>query len=141
MGFWIVPFTWPLAITMTTIFVSVSIPLAIMLVFMTEVLQVNIDLQMPAVPSKPNMCFDSNTLLKMADGSSKKIINICVGDILEKNNMVTAKLVLDATNVQMYNLHNVIVSGCHPVKYDSSLSSLNSLTELLKGSGIYISLS
>ena len=118
MGFWIVPFTWPLAITMTTIFVSVSIPLAIMLVFMTEVLNVNIDLEMPAVPSKPNMCFDPNTLLKMEDGSTKKIIDIRLGDVLEKNNIVTAKFVLDAANVQMYNLHNVIVSGYHPVKHD-----------------------
>uniref|UniRef100_A0A6C0LBP5 Vint domain-containing protein n=1 Tax=viral metagenome TaxID=1070528 RepID=A0A6C0LBP5_9ZZZZ len=118
MGFWIVPFTWPFAITMTTIFVSVSIPLAIMLVFMKEVLQVNIDLKLPSVPSKPNMCFDPNTLLKMEDGSTKKILDIRVGDILEKNNIVTAKLVLDATNVKMYNLHNVIVSGCHPVKHD-----------------------
>ena len=118
MGFWIIPFTWPVAITMTTIFVSVSIPLAIMLVFMKEVLQVNIDLKLPKVPSKPNMCFDKDTLLKMEDGSMKKILDIRVGDVLEKNNIVTAKLVLDAANVQMYNLHNVIVSGCHPVKHE-----------------------
>lgn len=117
-GFWIIPFTWPFAITMTSIFVSVSIPLAIMLVFMTEVLQVNIDLKMPQVPSKPNMCFDKDTFIKMNDGTVKKIIDICVGDVLVENNFVTAKLTLDASNTNMYRLHDIIVSGCHPVKYN-----------------------
>lgn len=116
-GFWLIPFTWPTAITMTAIFVSVSIPLAIMLAFMSEVLHINIDSPIPALPSKPNMCFDKNTFLKMNDGKKKKIIDIQPGDVLHNNNLVTAKLTLDAKNMEMYDLHGIIVSGEHCVYY------------------------
>ena len=116
-GFWLIPFTWPTAITMTAIFVSVSIPLAIMLAFMSEVLHVNIDSPIPGLPSKPNMCFDKNTLIKMNDGKKKKIIDIQPGDVLRNNNQVTAKFTLDAKNVEMYDLHGIIVSGEHCVYY------------------------
>lgn len=118
-GFWLMPFTWPFAVSMTSIFISVSIPLAIMLAFMSEVLHVNIDMQIPQVPSKPNMCFDASTLLKMNGGEIKRIIDIEVGDVLEYNNPVTAKLLLDGSNVEMYNLNGVIVTGCHCVKYQN----------------------
>jgi hypothetical protein len=116
-GFWLVPFTWPTAITMTAIFVSVSIPLAIMLAFMSEVLHIQIDSPIPALPSKPNMCFDKNTILKMHDGKKKKISDIQPGDLLWNQNLVTAKLTLDAANVEMYQLHDVIVSANHCVYY------------------------
>ena len=117
-GFWLVPMTWPYAITMTAIFASVSIPLAIMLGFMSEVLHVNITSSIPPVPSAPNMCFDKNTLLKMNDGKKKRIIDIEPGDVLYKNNMVTAKLTLDAKRVEMYDLHGIIVSGDHCIYYE-----------------------
>jgi hypothetical protein len=116
-GFWLIPFTWPTAITMTAIFVSVSIPLAIMLAFMSEVLHIQIDSPIPALPSKPNMCFDKNTVLKMHDGKKKKISEIQPGDILWNQNLVTAKLTLDATNVEMYDLQGITVSGEHCVYY------------------------
>ena len=116
-GFWIIPFTWPVAITMTAIFVSVSIPLAIMLGFMSEVLHVQIDSPIPSMPSKPNMCFDKNSMLKMNDGKKKKIVDIHPGDILYGDDMVTAKLTLDSTNMDMYNVDGVIVSGFHRIKY------------------------
>jgi hypothetical protein len=116
-GFWLIPFTWPTAITMTAIFVSVSIPLAIMLAFMSEVLHIQIDSPIPALPSKPNMCFDKNTILKMNDGKIKKISDIQPGDLLWNQNQVTAKLTLDAANVEMYDLHGIIVSAEHCVYY------------------------
>lgn len=124
-GFWIIPFSWPFAISMTSIFISVSIPLAIMLSFMTEILHVDIDMKIPKVPSKPNLCFDGNTLLKMDDGKIKKITDVEVGDLLECGNMVTAKFVLDGLNVEMYNLNGVIVSGCHRVKYRNIWTSVS----------------
>ena len=117
-GFWLIPFTWPFAITMTAIFISVSIPLAIMLAFMSEVLHVNIEGSIPKVPSKPNICFDKNTQFLMNDGTYKKIIDIQCSDYLHGKILVTAKLQLDASNAIMYNLDNIIVSGSHPVKYN-----------------------
>ena len=117
---WIIPFTWPVAATMTTVFISVSIPLAIIVGFMVDVLHVQTDFSIPGVPSKPNVCFDKDTDLKMADGTNKKISDIEVGDILQNNVIVNAKMKLDAKGQTMYNVNGTIVSSQHQVKYNNS---------------------
>jgi len=115
LGMWILPFTWPLAMTMTAVFVSVAIPMAIIIGFMTDVLHVRTDLSIPGVP-KPS-CFDKNTNIQMNDGSFKFISEIEVGERLENNILVTAKMKLDAKGSIMYNLNGTIVSGTHTIKH------------------------
>jgi hypothetical protein len=115
---WIIPFTWPAATAMTTIFISIAIPMAILMVFMHEVLNIDINSPIPAVPSAS--CFDKNTLLKMSDGTYKKIINIQVNDLLENNVLVTAKMKLNSENETMYNIGGTIVSSLHMVKYNNT---------------------
>lgn len=110
--FWAVPFTWGAAIANTTIFVALSIPMAIILSFMVNVLKVNTSYKIPKIK-----CFDKDTLLIMNDGSLKKIIDIEVGDILSENNAVTAKIKVATEGSIMYNLNNVIVSDSHIVRY------------------------
>jgi len=117
MVLWFFPFSWPAAISFTAIFLSISIPLIIILAFMTEVLHVDINSPIPSVPG-PGHCFHGKTLLTMNDGSEKSIQELEVGDILENNNVITAKLKLDATNEQMFQLVNVVVSGSHRVKHN-----------------------
>jgi len=114
---WIIPFTWPVAATMTAIFISISIPLAIIVGFMVDVLHVQTSFSIPGVPSKPNICFDKNTMLAMNNGSYKKISEIQVGDKLKNNIQVTAKMKLYAKNNEVYNLHGTIVTSMHKVKY------------------------
>jgi hypothetical protein len=121
---WLVPLTWPMAITGTAIFSAVSISMAIFLVFLTQVLHIKTSgFKIPKVPAKPKIriCFDKNTLMKMADRSMKKISEIKLGDELwclgDNKNIVTAKLKLSATNNKMYKLGDVIVSGSHRVKH------------------------
>ena len=115
LGMWILPFTWPLAMTMTAVFVSVAIPMAIIIGFMTDVLHVRTDLSIPGVP-KPS-CFDKNTNIKMNDGSFKPISEIEVGEKLANDILVTAKMKLDAKGSIMYNLNGTIVSGTHTIKH------------------------
>lgn len=107
-SFWAVPFTWGAAVANTVIFIALSIPLAIILAFMTNVLKIKSNYKIPKIK-----CFDKNTLITMNDGSQKKIIDIEVGDVLEKNNKVTAKIKVIADGSQMYNVNNVIVSDTH----------------------------
>ena len=118
-GLWILPFTWPAALSMTSVFLAISVPLAIIVVFMTQILHIQAggipNLSIPRVSS----CFDKNTILKMNDGSKKPIQDIQVGDILEKNVIVTATLRLNATNIQMYKINGTIVSGTHIIKYQN----------------------
>jgi hypothetical protein len=117
-GLWILPFTWPMAITGTAVFLSVSIPLLIVMVFMNQVLHVDINSPIPSVPG-PGHCFDKNTSLLMKDGTYKCISDVEVGEELFEDGIITAKLKLDAENIQMYYLENIIVSGSHKVKFQN----------------------
>jgi hypothetical protein len=111
---WLVPFTWPVATSMSAIFISISIPLALILAFMTQVLHVKANNPIPGLPSKPQ-CFDENTMIEMNDGSLKPISEIKIGEILKNNNVVTATLILKKTTAVMYELNGVIVSDYHLV--------------------------
>ena len=117
--FWIFPFTWGFAITNTVIFIAISIPLAIMLVFMSDVLKVQTDLSIPGLQKPSSSCFDENTLITMYDGTHKKISEIQTGDILLDNNEVTAVFKLTSKGSDMYKLGNIIVSNSHIVKYQN----------------------
>jgi hypothetical protein len=123
-GLW-VSFLWPAAIAGTVLFVTVSIICAIVLVFLKDVLHVKGSFKLPKAPKKPKICFDKDTMIKMVDGSMKKISDINVGDNLwdyseegNKINIVTAKLKLNSKHTKMYRLGNVIVSGTHRVKHN-----------------------
>jgi hypothetical protein len=113
--FWIFPFTWGAAIANTSIFVAISIPLAIMLVFLSDVLHVQPGggLQIPSIK-----CFDANTELILSNGSVRRIEDIRVGDILDKSGTVTAVICVTAEGSTMYNLHNILVSDSHIVLYE-----------------------
>lgn len=110
--FWLIPFTWGAAISATTVFVAIAIPLAIMLAFMSDVLKVQTNLSIPSVK-----CFDKNTTLKLKTGEERKIIDINVGDVLDNDDVVTSKIKVTSENSIMYNLNNVIVSDSHVVKH------------------------
>ena len=128
-GLWILPFSWPAALTMTSIFLAISIPLAIIVVFMKEVLHIQTDALPHLSRPKVSSCFDKYTLLKMNDGSSKTIETIEVGDLLEDNNLVTAKLQLNAKGIQMYNINGVLVSETHTLKYQDKWISVKTHPE------------
>jgi hypothetical protein len=112
---WAVPLTWGAAAANTAVFVAISIPMVIVLTFMTKVLNIKNNLKVPKIK-----CFDKNTPIKMNDGTYKKIINIAVGDILRDNNEVTACFKLITRGSIMYKLGTVIVSDSHIVNYNGT---------------------
>lgn len=61
------------------------------------------------------ICFDKNTLIKMENGSYKKINEIEIGDILRDGGKVTSILKSEIKNRLMYNYNGIIVSGDHLV--------------------------
>ena len=97
------------------VYTGLMVPMVLTLEF-TEGLGMYTFLDAPAAPPQAPSCFDKNTLIKMNDGSEKRIMDIQVGDTLVNNNMVTSKIKLFATQDQMYNLNGIIVSGTHSVK-------------------------
>jgi hypothetical protein len=112
--FWITPFTYGAAIAATAVFVAASIPLAIMLVFMSKILDINPGINIPSVK-----CFDKNTQFTLKNGTKQSICNLKLGDKLQNNSNITAIITVDAVNSTMYNLNGIIVSDSHMVKYNN----------------------
>jgi hypothetical protein len=125
--FWAVPFTWGLASVNTAIFIAISIPMALILTFMIDVLKVKTNLKIPKIK-----CFDKNTVFKMNDGSTREIHDIEIGDVLEKNNIVTAKVKVITEGSVMYSLHNVIVSDSHYVLHREKWIQVSQHPEAVK---------
>ena len=106
---WVFPVTWGAAVTNTAIFVALSIPLALMLTFFTEVLKIHPSLAIPSVK-----CFDAETLIK----ENTPAAEICPGDWLAPDIRVTAKQTfVKDDDMDMYLLGGVCVSGTHLVYY------------------------
>ena len=110
-GLWITPFTFPAAAATTAVFLSISVPLAIIIIFMTEVLHI----KSSKIPKL--RCFDEKTRVFLSDGSFKFIKDIKLNDRLHDGSIVTAKIKVTSENLAMYNLKGTIVSESHIVKY------------------------
>ena len=110
-GFWAVPFTWGLATANTAIFLAISIPMVIILSFMTSKLKIGSNLKIPHIK-----CFDEFTPIKMKDGKTKPIHEINVGDELWGADQVTAIFKVTTEGSRMYRLNNIIVSDSHLVQ-------------------------
>ena len=109
---WLVPFTWGAAAVNSAIFIAISIPMALVLAFMIDVLKVKTNLKIPSIK-----CFDKNTQIMMNNGTLKPISEIEIGDTLLNNNEVTAKMKVITEGSQMYNLNGIIVSDSHILNY------------------------
>jgi hypothetical protein len=119
--FWLFPFTWGTAIAGTAVFVAVSIPFALLLTFMSNVLGISTGLSIPKLKKIPKLkCFDKNTKIKMNNGTQKTISEIEVGEKINGNNLITSKIVVETKGSVMYNLNGVIVSDSHLVKYNNT---------------------
>ena len=114
--FWVFPLTWGVAIANTAIFVALSIPLALILTFMLEVLQIHPSLSIPSVPSMK--CFDKNVVFLLISGEKKKASEIQCGDVLINGEQITSKIVVETKGSHMYDLNGVIVSDSHKVIYN-----------------------
>lgn len=109
---WAVPATSGFAGAMTAVYVTFAIPMVAVLGFMDKYLKVSPNLEIPVIK-----CFDKNTQLLLDDGTTKKIMDIKIGDKLVNNNEVTAVIKVTSTNSIMHRLNDVIVSDSHIVKY------------------------
>ena len=112
---WFFPVTWGFAGTLTAFFIAISIPLAIVVIFMTVVLDIHSS-GIPAVPSM-KQCFDEETMFVMENGENKSIKNISVGEKLVKGNEINCKIIVDASYSVMYELEDIIVSDSHLLCY------------------------
>jgi hypothetical protein len=114
----------------TAIFVAISIPMAIILAFMKNIMHVNTNLKIPKVPT----CFSDDTLIDVYNDISKKyeptqMCNIVPNNLLKGGNRVTAVMKLKTPTIEnnedrlnfMYLLDESIVSGSHLIYHEDSI--------------------
>lgn len=111
-GLWVMPATWPLATTMSAVFLAVSIPLAIIAAVMSEILHI----KSGKIPKL--RCFDENVIFKKNNGENICIKNLKIGDKLIDDSIITSKIKVSSIDLKMYNLNGIIVSESHVVKYN-----------------------
>ena len=109
---WALPFTWGFAAINTGIFLSIAIPMAILLTFLNNKMDIQGFKRIPHLK-----CFDKNTFINMNDGTQKKIKDINVGDVLIGSNAVTSKIIVETKGSIMYELDDIIVSDSHIIKH------------------------
>jgi len=114
---WILPFTWPVAASMSAVFLAILIPLIILTVTLQDVFKGSVKGQLPGMPS----CFDENTILEFEDNiqiTISKLNKTHIGKILKGGNKITSILKLSTQNNQMYVINNILVSGSHRILYN-----------------------
>jgi len=110
---WMLPFTIPTAIGLSAVYVVLAALISILMVTYVLVFGIKV-LNIPKLPK--HKCFDKNVKINLENGITKNIIDVEAGDILENGTKVTAKMKLDATDVRMFKIKDVIVSETHIVK-------------------------
>lgn len=115
-GLWVVPFTWPAAASMSAVFLSISVPLAVIVYFMTEVLHI----KTAGIPKL--RCFDELTEFTLKTGKKIPIKYLKPDDILEDGSTVTSVIKVTSAHMNMYWLRNTLVSGSHLIYYNKDKS-------------------
>lgn len=110
-GLWAVPFTWPVAASTSAVFLSISVPLAVIVLFMKEVLHVNTT----AIPKL--RCFDGNTPIPLFHGTTIPIKDVVVGDVLFDGSIITSTIVVSSAGLDMFQLNGIVVSESHLVQW------------------------
>ena len=110
---WALPFTIPTAIGLSAVYIVIAAIISVLMVTYVLIFGIKV-LKIPKL-----RCFDKNVQVKMGDGSIKNMMDVQVGDILEHETKVTAKMKLDASDLRMFNINGVVVSESHVVKYGS----------------------
>lgn len=113
-GLWAVPVTWPTAASLSAVFLAISIPMSIIVIFMSEVMHI----KSSAIPSL--RCFDKNVRIGLKNGRYLNICDVQVGDVLKNGDRVTATMRVSSKYIEMYILDGIIVSGTHYVKYNGN---------------------
>jgi hypothetical protein len=71
-------------------------------------------------------CFAPDTSVKLADGGTRRIADLGLGDQLHGGGVVEGMYVMDGAEAQMYSISGVIVSGDHLVWNDASAAGKGS---------------
>lgn len=117
---WAVPFSWPMAGTLSLAYLGIAIPLAIIVAFMGDVM----DIHAGGIPKL--RCYDKQTLFMMNNNTFKTIDKLIPGDVLYDNVKITATMKVMATGIDMFRINNVVVSGNHKMIHNGRVITVKS---------------
>lgn len=83
------------------------------------------------------LCFDPDTMVVLDEMKAIPMKNLRPGDKLYTGETVTSVYKVDGAGVDMYNLHGVIVSGNHKIKYQESFIPVKNHPEAEKVRTMY----
>ena len=113
---WFAPWLWAVAATLTVIFLSIMVPLLIMVVFFAQ-FGVESPLAVPSTPSSG--CFGPDTPISRLGGSIVPIRELRIGSILADGGVVTAIMRIETGDNEVFSLDGINVTGKHYVKYNN----------------------
>ena len=108
------------AVVLIIIYALIAIPLIYIIFLFSNLPQFGKTAGIPSLKT----CFDKNTIFKLSNGKESTISQLKVGDVLEDGTMIQCHFMLDSSRETMYNLHEVIVSGSHPVLHNNQWISV-----------------
>ena len=108
------PFLLPVTLSISAFCFAVSIPLMIIVIFLTETMGIRPKSSIPSIPSVPvtSSCFHPSTKVKLANGSISEMQHLNLGDVLENGSVVRAVMkVANFSNESYYIFKNKGVDG------------------------------
>ncbi|MDC1321260.1 hypothetical protein N8261_04795 [Flavobacteriaceae bacterium] len=108
----------PFAIPLLAIFLIILIPGILVYIIEVMILKKMVS-PLPGIPG----CFIGDTLIELNNGSHIAMKDLEIGMILQNNNSVTSTMKM-ACSDDIYNLHNVLCTGNHAVKYNNAWISV-----------------
>ena len=140
---WLIPFTWPAAIAGTIVWVATLAATIIVHKFLQRIYNMT-SVNFPSKPGKPKpppvfkaiakvgraivggikkiFCFHPDTPVTMDDGSTKKMSEIKIGDILRGGNRVESTMnIMGTSDNPFYQIYsktledNILVTGTHKI--------------------------
>jgi len=120
---WILPFTWPVAASMTSVFLAVLIPLIILTVTMQNVFKSSINL-----PKQPGSCFDGDTIIEFEDKTKipiSKLDKTHIGKEIKGGHKIISIFKFKTDNNKIYKINDILVSGSHRILYNGKYIRVN----------------
>jgi hypothetical protein len=120
-GFWMMPWTWGIAAGLTAVFISISIPLIVMTVWLSKIMNIQTSRSPPGKPGRSS-CFSGDSRITLKNGETIPIREVKIGDVLKDGGVVTARMKVKKTPDNIIGLisPNVRVTGCHYVYHEGS---------------------
>jgi hypothetical protein len=76
-------------------------------------------------------CFDENTMVVLKDGSTKKIIDVKIGDVLLNDSKVKGTMKFSGKNIKLINYDGILTTSNHHVLHDGKFKRVSEVPNVI----------